>query len=318
MNISEAINEYIIYIQTVERKAQSTIQSYKQDLSLYQNWLLSHQINKIEDILPQDIQSFLTALEEGNDDLEKHQRNSVNHMLTSIHMFHRFLCLHNPNLIDPSLPIRGGKKKMHLPLYFNEKDITVLLESFGTEPIEILQKSILELMYGCGLRISEVCNLQKSQVFLEQGYIRVIGKGDKERMVPMHETCIHILRTYLTEVRPLWEKKVVHRFFINQRGNPLTRQYIHTFLKKRLHMLGLDERLSAHSLRHSFASHLLDGGADLRVVQELLGHSDITTTQIYTHIQNKRLQEVIDQYHPRSNKNDKGINENIGKSNKKM
>ncbi len=317
MNISEAIREYIMYIQTVERKAQATIQSYKQDLSLYENWLLSHQMNNVEDILPQDIQTFLSELEEGNNKLEKHQRSSVNHMLTSIHMFHRFLCMQNSNLMDPSLPLRGGKKKMHLPLYFNEKDITVLLESFQNEPLDILQKAILELMYGCGLRISEVCELQNSQVFLEQGFIRVIGKGDKERMVPMHETCIHILRTYITEVRPLWEKKSVHRFFINQRGNPLTRQYIHTFIKKRLQMLGLDERLSAHSLRHSFASHLLDGGADLRVVQELLGHSDITTTQIYTHIQNKRLQEVIDQYHPRSNKIDARVSKNIGKSNKK-
>lgn len=313
MIISEAVTEYIRYIQTVERKAKATVQSYKQDLSLYQNWLLSHHINDVEDILPQDIQTFLSALEEGKDGETKHQRNSVNHMLTSIHMFHRFLCVHNPNLIDPSLPLRGGKKQKHLPLYFNENDILKLLESFTNEPIEILYRAILELMYGCGLRVSEVCELQKSQVFLEQGYLRVIGKGDKERMVPMHDTCIHILRTYQTEIRPLWNKKNIHRFFINQRGNALTRQYIHTFLKKRLHILGLDERLSAHSLRHSFASHLLDGGADLRVVQELLGHSDITTTQIYTHIQNKRLQEVIDHYHPRGSISIEDKEKTIGK-----
>ena len=133
----------------------------------------------------------------------------------------------------------------------------------------------------------------------------MIGKGDKERMVPMHTRCVRALRAYLTQIRPTWEKRKSTRVFLNSRGNVLTRQYVHTLIKQRLQELGLDERLSAHSFRHSFATHLLDGGADLRVVQELLGHSDITTTQIYTHVQNRRLKEAIDQYHPRSVKKKK-------------
>ena len=116
---------------------------------------------------------------------------------------------------------------------------------------------------------------------------------------------MRVLRTYLTQIRPTWEKRKSARVFLNSRGNVLTRQYVHTLIKQRLQALGLDERLSAHSFRHSFATHLLDGGADLRVVQELLGHSDIATTQIYTHVQNRRLKEAIDQYHPRSVKKEK-------------
>lgn len=308
MKLEEALQDYLHYIQAVDQKALATIHSYKTDLEEYILWLTQHQKKDMEDILPQDIQCFLHELEAGDDNNPQtmRKRSSVNRMLTSIHMFHRYISMNHPTILDPSIHIRGGKKQQHLPLYFNAADIERLLDSFGEDDLSLYQKAICELLYGCGLRVSEVCELSLHQVHLEQGYLRIIGKGDKERMVPMHERCVRALRIYLLQVRPIWEKRKSNRVFINRRGNVLTRQYVHTLIKQRLQELGLDERLSAHSFRHSFATHLLDGGADLRVVQELLGHSDITTTQIYTHIQNRRLQEAIDRFHPRAKEKGKG------------
>ncbi|MCR0328852.1 tyrosine recombinase [[Clostridium] innocuum] len=305
MNIHEALQDYLHYIQAVDQKALATIHSYQQDLQEYEAWLIGKHKQVMEDILPQDIQSFLSELEEGQKGEDGRKRSSVNHMLTSIHMFHRYISMQHPTILDPSIHLRGGKKEQQLPLYFNPHDIERLLDSFGEDERSLYQKAILELLYGCGLRVSEVCELRLNQVHLEQGYLRVIGKGDKERMVPMHKRCVLALRVYVTQIRPGWEKRKSNRVFINSRGNVLTRQYVHTLIKQRLHMLNLDERLSAHSFRHSFATHLLDGGADLRVVQELLGHRDIATTQIYTHVQNRRLKEAIESYHPRSDKKEK-------------
>ncbi len=301
MKLQEALQDYLHYIQAVDQKSLATIHSYTQDLQEYHSWLQKQGKKEMEDILPQDIQCFLSDMEQGKGHEEGlcYKRSSVNHMLTSIHMFHRYISMNYPSILDPSIHLRGGKKQQKLPLYFNPHDIELLLDSFGQDAQGLYQKAILELLYGCGLRVSEVCDLRINQVHLEQGYLRVIGKGDKERMVPMHTRCVRALRAYLTQIRPTWEKRKSTRVFLNSRGNVLTRQYVHTLIKQRLQELGLDERLSAHSFRHSFATHLLDGGADLRVVQELLGHSDIATTQIYTHVQNRRLKEAIDQYHPR-------------------
>ena len=150
----------------------------------------------MEDILPRDIQSFLSDMEQGDiqEDGLCYKRSSVNRMLSSIHMFHRFISM-NISILDPSIHLRGGKKVQKLPLYFNPHDIELLLDSFGQDAQGLYQKAILELLYACGLRVSEVCELRINQVHLEQGYLRVIGKGDKERMVPMHEAvCVSCVR----------------------------------------------------------------------------------------------------------------------------
>ena len=154
------------------------------------------------------------------------------------------------------------------------------------------------MLYGCGLRVSECCELRLQQLHLKQGLVRVIGKGSKERMVPLHEEGIQALLQYLQYVRPQWEQTRSPYVFINHLGHPLTRQYVHQMIKRTLQSLGMSTAYSAHSFRHSFATHLLDGGADLRVVQELLGHSYIQTTQIYTHVQGRRLRQAYDAFHP--------------------
>ncbi|MEG0526852.1 tyrosine recombinase [Amedibacillus sp. YH-ame10] len=311
MKIEEAFEDYMHYIVSVDQKSNATIQSYRTDLKEYVQYLKQENISDMNDIEYQHIQNFLDFL--GKDQYDgtslirsKRKGSSINHMITSIHMFHRYITMAYPQIMDPAIHIRSKKTPKHLPVYFNIDDMDRLLNSFGNSDQELFEKAILELLYGCGLRVSECCGLLLNQTHLEQGFLRVIGKGDKERMVPMHERCVKALRVYLEVVRKGWERRRSPYVFINASGNPLTRQYVHTLIKSKLKEQNLNEQLSAHSFRHSFASHLLDGGADLRVVQELLGHSDIATTQIYTHIQNKRLQSVYTSFHPRAKKDKEG------------
>lgn len=312
MKIDEAYEDYIHYIQAVDQKSAATIHSYANDLSTYIAYLKKEHIEDMNDIDYRHLQDFLEYLrvdhmdEEGKCISHARKSSSINHMITTLHTFHRYITMTYPTVMDPAMHIRSRKTSRHLPVYFNMEDIETLLNSFGTSDQELFEKAVLELLYGCGLRVSECCSLTLNQMHLEQGFLRVIGKGDKERMVPMHERCVKAVRTYLDVDRRHWEKKRSPYVFLNSRGNVLTRQYVHTLIKRRLKAAGLDEHLSAHSFRHSFASHLLDGGADLRVVQELLGHSDIATTQIYTHIQNQRLQNVYISFHPRAKSDKKG------------
>lgn len=296
MLISDALEDYLHYIQVIDQKAVTTIHSYEQDLRSYQSFLSSQQIQQMEDITYPIVQDFLKQ-----EQLHK-KTSSLNHMISSLHTFHHYIHFTYPSISDPSAFIRTRKKAQKLPHYFNVTDIERLLDSFGTSDMEVYHHAILELLYSCGLRVSEVCNITLNQLHLEQGFLRCIGKGDKERMVPVHDRAKKVVEAYLELVRKSWQRKRIPNVFINQYGRVLTRQYVHTLIKDKLEELQLDESLSAHSFRHSFATHLLDGGADLRVVQELLGHSDIATTQIYTHIQNKRLQSAYLSFHPKANK----------------
>lgn len=293
MKLQEAYIDYIHNLQVIEHKALSTVSSYKSDLNQYLSFLKDRGIEKIEDVDFTIIQTFL------QEQKTCRKSTSMNRLVSVIRMFHRYLTMTYTTFEDPTLHLESYRSSKKLPSYFNSNDIERLLNSFQEYPIEIFHKAILETLYGCGLRVSELCSLQLHQLHLDQGYIYVLGKGDKERLVPMHKRSITALRMYLEQVRHAYERKRSSYVFLMANGNTLYRQYVHMLIKDKLKELGLDERLSAHSFRHSFASHLLDGGADLRVVQELLGHSNISTTQIYTHIQTKRLKEAYASFHPR-------------------
>lgn len=303
MKIEEAKEDYIHYIRVVDQKSLATISSYTHDLNLYTDYLFDHGIINMEDIEVCDLQDFLAIQS------DQKSAGSVNHLIVTLHMFHRFVTMNEPSIDDPSQHIHGRRTSKKLPKYFNVHDIEVLLDSFDDSDQGLFEKAILEVLYGCGLRVSELCGLQMGMINLDHGFLRVIGKGDKERMIPMHQRSIDALQNYIVHVRTQWLKKKTQYVFVKSNGNPLLRQDVHKLIKTRLHMLGLNEDLSAHSFRHSFATHLLDGGADLRVVQELLGHRDISTTQIYTHIQNKKLKDAYTSFHPfaKEDKNDEKI-----------
>ncbi len=294
MQIRDAIEDYLHHIRVVDQKAITSIQAYTRDLRIYESFLTVRELHQINDISYADIQDFI------QEQRKVKKSNSVNRMISTLHNFHHYITFTYPKENDPSLFIHSKKDGRKLPRYFNEHDIIQLLDSFGNNDQELFEHAMLELLYSCGLRVSELCSLTMNQLHLEQGFLRVIGKGDKERMIPIHQRAIHIVRDYVTTVRSKWQKKRMPNVFLNHLGNAVSRQYVHRLIKTKLAEMNLDESLSAHSFRHSFATHLLDGGADLRVVQELLGHSDIKTTQIYTHVQNKRLKEAYASFHPRS------------------
>lgn len=296
MHIKDAYEDYLHYIKVVDQKSLTTIASYENDLKIYLEYLNTNHIDNMEDIVYGNIQDFL------NEQAFTKKISSINHMITVLHTFHQYISFTYDRIPNPSQYVRSSKGMKKLPKYFNTKDIEILLDSFGNSDQDIFEHAMLEVLYGCGLRVSELCSLTMNQIHLEQGFIRCIGKGNKERMIPIHPRAKAVLEEYIQLVRRQWESKRNIYVFINVKGKPISRQYVHQMIKSNLERNHLDISLSAHSFRHSFASHLLDGGADLRVVQELLGHSDIATTQIYTHVQTKRLKQAYTSFHPHAKK----------------
>ncbi len=288
MDLHEALSDYKLYLSLVENKSKKTIEAYMSDLTHYIDYLNQKNINNVEEITILTIDNYLNSL------TKEYSSNSINRVLASVRSFHKFISLNHESIKDPTLYIHTHKHNEHLPIYASVQDLKVLFDSFSNSDIDIYHKTILLTLYSCGLRVSELCSLKRNDVHLSEKILKVTGKGDKERIIPIVDACVQQMELYLNLVRKNWQKKALPNFFINQYGRVLTRQYVHNLIKKKCEECNLNPNLSAHSFRHSFASHLLDGNADLRIVQELLGHSDIQTTQIYTHIQNKRLVNAYD------------------------
>lgn len=288
MDLHEALSDYKLNLSLVENKSKKTIEAYMSDLTHYINYLNQKNINNVEEITILTVDNYLNSL------TKEYSSNSINRVLASVRSFHKFISLNHESIKDPTLYIHTHKHNEHLPIYASIQDLKVLFDSFSNSDIDIYHKTILLTLYSCGLRVSELCSLKRNDIHLSEKILKVTGKGDKERIIPIVDACVQQMELYLNLVRKNWQKKTLPNFFINQYGRVLTRQYVHNLIKKKCEECKLNPNLSAHSFRHSFASHLLDGNADLRIVQELLGHSDIQTTQIYTHIQNKRLVNAYD------------------------
>lgn len=295
MELKHALEDYIHYITAQEQKSLRTIQSYTHDLKRYLEYLNKNGIHDIENIQYETIHQYIQNMR------TSYASTTINHVITSIHMFHEY-CEVTYHVKNPSIYLKSQKRTQNLPRYLNIEDVNKLLTIKDDSDQEICDVAILETIYGCGLRVSECCDLKISQVSLNQNLLKVTGKGSKERLIPMNERNKIAIQKYVDLVR---KKRNVNKspyLFLNQSGSQIKREQIHVMLKKRCYECKIDTRISAHSLRHSFATHLLDGGADLRSVQELLGHSDISTTQIYTHVQNKRLKDAYASFHPRNRK----------------
>lgn len=288
MDLHEALSDYKLNLSLVENKSKKTIEAYMSDLTHYINYSNQKNINNVEEITILTVDNYLNSL------TKEYSSNSINRVLASVRSFHKFISLNHESIKDPTLYIHTHKHNEHLPIHASVQDLKVLFDSFSNSDIDIYHKTILLTLYSCGLRVSELCSLKRNDVHLSEKILKVTGKGDKERIIPIVDACVQQMELYLNLVRKNWQKKTLPNFFINQYGRVLTRQYVHNLIKKKCEECNLNPNLSAHSFRHSFASHLLDGNADLRIVQELLGHSDIQTTQIYTHIQNKRLVNAYD------------------------
>ena len=300
MNTDSAIKDFIISISSSKGMSDNTIKAYQSDLHKYLAFLNEQGISDIKKVKDLHIDAFVDQLN------KKYAQSSVNRIKTSVKSLHRFLNF-KYDYKDPTinLPVTKGEKR--LPVYGTHEEIDKLMSLFNDENNQdLFEHAIFETIYGMGMRVSEVCNLKINQVDLNEGYVKVLGKGNKERIVPIPEQTKKIMKLYFHNLRPLWLKKSNNNFFINRFGKKIYREYVEEVLRKRINEAGIKKHLTPHKLRHSYATHLLEGGADLRAIQELLGHSDISTTEIYTHVDQDRMKNEYLAHHPL--KDAKGLN----------
>ncbi|RRZ97058.1 site-specific tyrosine recombinase XerD [Erwinia sp. 198] len=282
----------------IERNlAQNTVASYRLDLMSLVNWLAHHRLDLLH-VDSAGLQNFLAERVEGG-----YKASSSARLLSAMRRLFQYLYREKLREDDPSALLASPKLPQRLPKDLSEAQIERLLQAPSTDiPIELRDKAMLELLYATGLRVTELVSLTLNNVSLRQGVVRVVGKGDKERLVPLGEEALHWLEHYIEYGRPwLLNGQTLDVLFPSNRAQQMTRQTFWHRIKHYATLAGIDsEKLSPHVLRHAFATHLLNHGADLRVVQMLLGHSDLSTTQIYTHVATERLRQLHQQHHPRA------------------
>jgi integrase/recombinase XerD len=277
--------------------SRNTLESYRRDLNKFATWLEQQRGVPILETTHADIQGFLAHLFTQ----QKAKATSTGRAISSLKRLFRYLLRQNKIATDPTLQIATPKLPRSLPKSLTEQDVEQLLDAPHVQtPLGLRDRTMLEVLYATGLRVSELVTLSVAQVSLDMGVVRVMGKGSKERLVPLGEEALDWIRRYLAEGRPaLLTGKLSDALFITARAKSMTRQMFWYLIKKHAKHGGLNKSLSPHTLRHAFATHLLNHGADLRVVQMLLGHADISTTQIYTHVARERLKQLHAQHHPR-------------------
>lgn len=290
MNWEDTLKNYESHITYVDRKSTQTINNYLNDLKHYSQFFIELKVNP-DEIKTKQINEYLQEVN------NRCANSTVLRTKTSIVSFHKFLSQYYKLKLNPASSIQKIKKIYRYPKTINSANINKILEENHSEH-ELFHIAMFDVLYSCGLRVSELVNLNLNQLYLEQGYIRVIGKGDKERIIPMADITKKNLKEYIDKNRFLWLKNKSNYVFIKPDGKQVNRQYVYNSLKNRCKEIGLDIDISPHKLRHSFATALLNGGADLRIVQELLGHSDISTTQIYTHVEGKQMHDAYNKFHP--------------------
>ena len=277
--------------------SENSIAAYLNDLNKLQQFAEIKKLNAA-DIRTQDLQEFLQWINEFAISAFSQAR-----LLSGIKTFYTFMTIERHVATSPAALLETPRMARKIPavLAYHEIDELIRANDLST-PEGVRNKAILEVLYGCGLRVSELCSLKISNLFLEVEFIKVEGKGNKERLVPIGKQAIHHLRIYLDEIRTAVKIKPGKEdyVFLNRRGNPLSRVMVFLIIKELAKRIDLKKEISPHTFRHSFASHLVEGGADLRAVQDMLGHESITTTEIYTHIDREYLHSVINQFHPRS------------------
>lgn len=295
----EALAEYMIYLKIERGLSANTVTSYKRDIEKYLTFLTEKKITQLDEVSRFEILDFLQTLRQSGA-----ADNSIIRMVSSLRKFHQYLKRESIVSDDPMQLIDTPKKASTLPKAISPQAVEQLLEAPDTTtPLGVRDRTILELMYATGLRISELVNLKLSDMHLTMGFIQTMGKGEKERIIPLGEIASQWLDHYLEGARVYLQDQSAETseyVFLNSRGKGLSRQGVWKKVKQLALEAGIDQNVTPHTLRHSFATHLLENGADLRMVQELLGHADISTTQIYTHITKTRLKQVYSDYHPRA------------------
>lgn len=274
--------------------AKNTLESYRLDLTTFALWLPG-QRKQLLTVEQADIQQYLAVK------FPQSKPRSISRLIASLRRFYRYLLRENKIKIDPTIQIESPKLPRSLPKSLNEDEVIALLNAPDlSEPAGLRDRAMLELLYACGLRVSELVGIKTTEVSVSDSVVRVTGKGSKTRLVPMGEEAADWIARYLKEARgEILQKRLSDALFVTNRGEAMTRQAFWYAIKRYALLAGITKHMSPHVLRHAFATHLLNHGADLRVVQMLLGHSDISTTQIYTHVARERLKQLHSIHHPR-------------------
>ena len=301
MDLEESITDFLNYCLIDKGLSDNTYLSYKNDLNMYKAFLHQKNISNPEKISSADVIEFIEYLQKKDHD----EITTVARKLTTIKNYHAYLEKEKIAPINVTLGIKRPKLKKTIAKTLSMDDINTLLDINPLTPFDYRNKAMLELVYGTGLRVSELVNLTLNNIDFTNCIIRIVGKGNKERIIPLGEYSMYYLNLYM-EKRPLLEKNnLCEKLFLNNHGKGITRQGFFKILKNLLEEKHLNVEASPHTLRHSFATHLLEGGADLKSIQEMLGHSDISTTRMYTHVTNQKVTHDYNEYHPREKK-DKG------------
>lgn len=296
MILEDAIEDFLSYCTFEKGLTDKTRISYQYDLKTYCQFLINKGIKDVQMIKDTDIKEFLKArnIEEST---------TIAHNLTVIKNFHIYLLKENLVDTDVSEFIERPKLKKALPKTLSVEEIERLLDINLLTPFDYRNKAMLELMYGCGLRVSELVNLENNDLDMINCLIRITGKGNKDRIIPIGEYSIYYLKEYLKMREKLLKQKVCNKLFLNNHGQGISRQGFFKILKEILIKKNLNSDVSPHTLRHSFATHLINRGADLRSIQEMLGHTDISTTKIYTRVSDEKVLQDYEKFHLRSKKN---------------
>jgi len=297
MSWESSIKEFKYYLRIERSLADNTIQSYLRDINKLADYCNQLKIDE-KNVKVNDIRNFINHL-----NIDQISARSQARIISGIKAFYKYLILEDYIKDDPTLLIENPKIGLKLPEVLSVNEIEIIISSIDlSKKHGQRNKAIIETLYSCGLRVTELINLKISNINFKEEYIKVIGKGNKERLTPIGSNALKYIQIYVNEVRIHQKINKGHEdiVFLNNRGSKLSRVMIFTLIKNTLEKCGIKKKVSPHTFRHSFATHLIEGGADLRAVQEMLGHESITTTEIYTHLDKDYLRSNIMQFHPRS------------------
>ncbi len=290
-------HSYFAYLQIEKNSSVHTIQNYRDDLEHFFMFMEQQNIRTLQDVNHQTARLYLTVLHE-----KKMARASVSRKISALRGFYRYLMRENVTKENPFLLVHRPKGTKKLPSFFYEEEMKELFKTVqGTDPIAFRNQALLELLYGTGIRVSECASLTTEEIDTNLGVILVHGKGGKERYVPYGSFAAEAIQTYLKSGRPILMKNTQHnKLFVNFRGAPITTGGIRHVLNQLIEKASLSGKIHPHMLRHTFATHMLNNGADMRTVQELLGHASLSSTQMYTHVTKEHLQKTYMKHHPRA------------------
>ncbi len=301
--LDDSMRSWLDHLRVEKGVARNTMLSYGRDVRRYREFLVGRGIEDLRDVTPEDVSAFLVELREGTETSKPLSASSAARSLVAVRGLHRFLHAEGATETDPGAQVTPPRPIQRLPKAITTDDVERLLAAAGVgdTPVALRDRALVEILYGCGARISEAVGLDIDDIDVEAGSVRLRGKGGKERVLPLGQFAKEAVEAYLVRGRrQLSRGDGVPAVFLNQRGGRLSRQSAWALLQGAAERAGLKNAVSPHTLRHSFATHMLEGGADVRVVQEMLGHASVSTTQIYTLVTVQHLREVYAQSHPRA------------------